>query len=260
MKYLTILLTVFALKSCGSSEQLATKSTIQDMTLSGAYTIISINNQKVNNELTIEFNSAENKASGFTGCNRYFGSYTLKDNTITFGPMASTRKFCMGEAGEVESIYLEALSKVNKYTILDTKLQLFDGDNILIEAEFKKQSSNLDKYTISYSAISRGTFQSYEFKKGVITYSINRNDNPSTYKCSKEDLDKIEKHLNSINLKTIPELKAPSKAHQYDGAVSANLTVDDSENSYKTNTFDHGNPPEQIKELINLILALTESM
>jgi heat shock protein HslJ len=40
--------------------------------------------------------------SGNTGCNQIRGQASVADNTLTLGPLASTRMYCPGFAGELE--------------------------------------------------------------------------------------------------------------------------------------------------------------
>jgi heat shock protein HslJ len=56
--------------------------------------------------------SGQRRASGFSGCNRYTGSYTLKDGLLSFGPLAGTRMACVGAGGEIEGAYLDALTHI----------------------------------------------------------------------------------------------------------------------------------------------------
>ncbi|WP_456382925.1 META domain-containing protein [Hydrogenimonas sp.] len=81
---------------------------------------------------TIRFES-EGKISGFSGCNSYFGKVTLDGTSITFGPIGSTRKYCMGKAGDVEK-RLFALFKGTKWWNFDEErnLQIFDDEHRLI--------------------------------------------------------------------------------------------------------------------------------
>ena len=55
----------------------------------------------------------ENKVIGSTGCNDLSSSYTTKDNTVTIGFPATTRKMCAPELMEQEKNYTAALSKAN---------------------------------------------------------------------------------------------------------------------------------------------------
>lgn len=262
MKYLTILLAIFVLKTCESTENLVTKSNLQDMTLSGLYSVSIIGKKSISNNLTIEFDAATNKVSGFSGCNRYFGSYTISKDALKIGPIASTRKYCIGEANDIEFEFQNALSKVNRFKILDNTISLLVNDEVLITANKQINENTQEKldYSITYTAISRGFYKTVEFQNDSITYQNNRTDKPETIKCKSDDLEKINNLLNNLNLSSLSKLDAPTKAHQYDGAAGATLKIQHSGKTYQTVTFDHGNPPSQISGLINLILALSESI
>jgi heat shock protein HslJ len=69
--------------------------------------------------------------SGFTGCNRIAGRYTLaKNHGISFShSAASTRMACIGDYNE--QVFLNALKRVNKYKSTGTELQLMDGNDVL---------------------------------------------------------------------------------------------------------------------------------
>ncbi|WP_207493352.1 META domain-containing protein [Aridibaculum aurantiacum] len=69
--------------------------------------------------------------SGFTGCNKIAGRYTLKSNNgITFRHSApSTRMACIGDYDE--KAFLQSLQRVNKYKSTGTELQLLDGEEVL---------------------------------------------------------------------------------------------------------------------------------
>lgn len=56
--------------------------------------------------------SGQRRASGFSGCNRYTGAYTLKNGLLSFGQLAGTRMACVGPGGDIEGAYLEALSHI----------------------------------------------------------------------------------------------------------------------------------------------------
>lgn len=70
--------------------------------------------------------------SGFTGCNKIAGRYSMSGaNRISFDQAnASTKMVCIGDYDE--SIFLETLHKVNGYKSINGQLQLLDGQNILM--------------------------------------------------------------------------------------------------------------------------------
>ncbi len=65
--------------------------------------------------VTLIFSTAggQRRVSGFSGCNRYMGTYALKDGTVTFGPLAGTRMAC-ASGGKIESAYLAALTHIDR--------------------------------------------------------------------------------------------------------------------------------------------------
>jgi heat shock protein HslJ len=67
---------------------------------------------------------ADGKVAVDAGCNKGSGAAEIGDTTITFGPIATTRMFCEGAAGEVEQQVLGVLSGDVAYTVDSDALQL----------------------------------------------------------------------------------------------------------------------------------------
>ncbi len=61
----------------------------------------------VGTELTATF--TEDQVSGSAGCNQYNGAYTLDGDTITIGPLATTRMACEQGVMDQEAAFLAAL-------------------------------------------------------------------------------------------------------------------------------------------------------
>ena len=80
------------------------------------------------------------QASGFTGCNRFFGSYQLKDNNISFSRMGVTRMACL-HGMEQEGLYLRALETTASWQLEGDGLFLFDQEGRVV-ARFKARSKN----------------------------------------------------------------------------------------------------------------------
>jgi putative lipoprotein len=74
--------------------------------------------QLVNNELTLK---------GFTGCNNFIGSYTVKGNSLSFESVATTRKACFYGI-ENESTFIQALEDTRFYSILEHALTLLNNE------------------------------------------------------------------------------------------------------------------------------------
>ena len=77
---------------------------------------------------TLEINLKENKIYGSDGCNNYQGNITkASEITITFGPLASTRKMCQDMTNA--SAYNNAMKKVESYKIEGLELTLFNAED-----------------------------------------------------------------------------------------------------------------------------------
>ncbi|SEA55346.1 META domain-containing protein [Paraburkholderia sartisoli] len=64
--------------------------------------------------LTLSTANGQRRASGFSGCNRYMGTYALKDGKLSFGPLAGTRMACATLGGQIEGAYLDALAHIDR--------------------------------------------------------------------------------------------------------------------------------------------------
>ncbi len=77
----------------------------------------------------ITFDETKKRATGFSGCNNFFGSYELNGSSLVLGPIAATRKFCAGAAGEAEMKFMAALEQSRRWELRDgALLLLIDGE------------------------------------------------------------------------------------------------------------------------------------
>ena len=75
----------------------------------------------------VQFRS-DGVVGGSSGCNRFTGTYTQKDDELAMGPLASTRMACLPEIMEREQQFLTMLGQV-RYAEADAlKLALKDGN------------------------------------------------------------------------------------------------------------------------------------
>jgi PBP1b-binding outer membrane lipoprotein LpoB len=113
--------------------------------------------------------------------------------------------------------------------------------------------------SFEYSAMTRGTYRKVIVKKdSVITATERDMKNVTAKKLSTADWNTLTALLKKIKPQDLPNLKAPSTKHQFDGALAANLQVITQGTAYQSVTFDHGNPPAEIKELTEKILSLSD--
>lgn len=67
--------------------------------------------------ITLNFSTqgGQRKANGFSGCNRFTGTYDLSNGKLSFGPLASTRMACApGPGSSLEQPFLSGLGGIEK--------------------------------------------------------------------------------------------------------------------------------------------------
>lgn len=76
---------------------------------------------------------ADGRVAGSGGCNRCSGSFEVKGDEITIGPLAATLKACLAPegVGEQEDRYFAALARVASWSIREERLQLRSADGAL---------------------------------------------------------------------------------------------------------------------------------
>ena len=75
-------------------------------------------------EATLEF-AEGGKVSGNASCNRFFGTVTISGQSMTFGPLGSTRKACAEAVGIQEGRYLRALQDAERFTLEGSVLLIY---------------------------------------------------------------------------------------------------------------------------------------
>lgn len=85
---------------------------------------------------TIRFDADTARVGGFSGCNRFSGSYTLDGDTLQFGPLVMTRMAC-ARGMELESELAAALTATRRYELSTTQLKLFGPSGAV--ARFSRQ-------------------------------------------------------------------------------------------------------------------------
>lgn len=122
----------------------------------------------------------------------------------------------------------------------------------------KKQ--DLETTVIEYVANTRGFYKKIHVQNQMVTVSKDRrgDDNPTPIKIADADWQKIIEAFQKVDLDELPNLEAPSKKRFYDGAAIANLKITYKDKTYESSSFDHGNPPSEIKKLVTIINALVK--
>ena len=73
---------------------------------------------------TISF--AQDRASGYAGCNRWFASASVTDQAIDFGDVGTTRMMCSAPSMEAERAFTTTLRDTRGYRIEHGELVLYD--------------------------------------------------------------------------------------------------------------------------------------
>lgn len=122
------------------------------------------------------------------------------------------------------------------------------------QSSLKKQE---DKITVEYKAMTRGrSVESTVTKVTISGNSKGRVENEVNKSTPSKEWDSMLAELEKIDLDKLMEIQPPSKKHQYDGAMAASVTVTVGDKSYRSATFDHGNPPAEIAALVNKLIKL----
>lgn len=83
--------------------------------------------------LTITFDKENSYFSGFSGCNKYFGNYALKNtNHLSISNVNATKMACPENDMSIEEKYLPMLQRVDNYTINKDTLFLKQSERVLL--------------------------------------------------------------------------------------------------------------------------------
>lgn len=83
----------------------------------------------------LNFDKAENRISGNSGCNSMSVSYNIKEDNISFGPIAQTKMACQGTG---EGKFMTLFNSVQKFKLQGNKLKLYDGNGTKVLSFIKK--------------------------------------------------------------------------------------------------------------------------
>lgn len=122
--FITILFTAFVLVSCDETKKVI--DVAGNVQLSGAYKVSSVNNTAVSeNAPTFNFYALDKTIKGNTGCNSFFGNYTLDLYAISFSDISSTEMACDQPIMDVENSFLNALRNAGSYDIENSVLTVY---------------------------------------------------------------------------------------------------------------------------------------
>ena len=131
MKCLCSICLLWILGSCAASRNAA------DSNLSGNWSLVLFpGSDKSFSEIfgdrkpQLQFNTADHSVSGTTGCNRLRTTYSVKGGQFRFDEHIITTK--MACADYEENTFLNALTKVNRYSVEKNQLRLLQDSTLVM--------------------------------------------------------------------------------------------------------------------------------
>ena len=132
---------------------------------------------------------------------------------------------------------------------------------IMFKTCSKRDELIMDITEIRYTAATRGYYYQVQVSPMVMQIRMDRNTpDELIYRVDAEDWDELLALIEAIDLKKLESLKVNTELQAVDRSAYATLRVFTSEEQFQSMPFDHGNPPEEIKPLVDGILELAESM
>lgn len=89
----------------------------------------SLNANQIQDGAFLNFQSANKRIKGNSGCNRLMGNYRLQDSFLKLSEIASTKIFCPSGGIVQEALFIEALTDTRSWRIKDKHLYLLDENN-----------------------------------------------------------------------------------------------------------------------------------
>ena len=120
-------------------------------------------------------------------------------------------------------------------------------------------TENLQKENLSmtYTTQTRGFYEEIRLSKSSLKISNERNGKDSViHKVSEKDWQEIQHIMTTLDLENISQLKVPTENRYADRVLIAGLAITSHEKNFITPEFDHGNPPKEIRKLVDKILSL----
>lgn len=141
MRSLISLLSLFLLLlSCKDAQKTMEETSLES--LSGTFEVTLLPDVEVmENAPYLNFDPSEGRVSGKTGCNSFFGMYSVEGHNLSFKDIASTEMACEPAIMEVENKFMNALWRSGKASLINNELTLYskEGNSVLFIAKQKAE-------------------------------------------------------------------------------------------------------------------------
>ncbi|WP_181163679.1 META domain-containing protein [Pontibacter mangrovi] len=123
-----ILLAILLVSAC--TVQNKNPNAEEDTILDAYWTLMSLEGQEVQRPQStmtafIRFEEGKSRVHGYTGCNRFNGTYTYGDESLAISELSTTRMACPDM--EMENKFMAILRRVDRYEVSGDVLTLFSG-------------------------------------------------------------------------------------------------------------------------------------
>ncbi len=131
-KYLFLVFSIFFVLSCAEDKKNNEEAIENTQKLtSSSWMVIDLNGiTSFTRNPSIHINLEQNKISGSTSCNKYFGSLTVENNMLTTKNIASTKMMCSDIS--IEDTFIKFINQTLYIEIKNDQLNLFDADGNLV--------------------------------------------------------------------------------------------------------------------------------
>lgn len=114
--------------------------------------------------------------------------------------------------------------------------------------------------SVNYNAGTRGFYVNIEInEENIIVERSREGDNTISKPLSDEKWQRIVTLISEFDVRKLNAMASPSNKSEVDAAAIANLEVETGNHMYSC-SFDHGNPPQPLKRLVEYMLTLSESI
>ena len=124
MKKIVLTSIALCLFICGCNQTKKVVADTPQALLSGVFTVLTINGEKISPTAILRFNKADNKIWGNAGCNDFSGKYTQDASSLNIGLLTSTKMYCDG-AMKNEFAIQRVLKNVGTFDISNRTLTLY---------------------------------------------------------------------------------------------------------------------------------------
>lgn len=126
MKNLSFCLILILAFGCNSAK--SKKDAMYSVLKDDSYTVVSLMGNDISAEkLTMEISETDQRISGFSGCNTYFGAINSPESDVLFSGIAATKKFC-ATSMKTEKAFLAAVQNVIAISAKGNLINLTDGN------------------------------------------------------------------------------------------------------------------------------------